>query len=115
MHFRVFLFRRVKAGVKQARSARHARREKKQKNSLARVWRSSLALLLPSCLPEKATLVMLAKKSLGKLKATLLKKKKKKKKKRLRKSCSLLRYKVHVIASQKLLIFSYIIEMLSPD
>ena len=105
LHFQVFFF----GEWRQARSKRgaHACREKTQKNSRVSCSPRSLC----SCLlafQKETTLVMLAKKSLGKLKATLLKK-------NLRKSCLLLRYKVHVVPSQKLLIFSYIIEMLSSD
>ena len=82
MHFHVFFFRRVKASVQQARSTRHARREKKQKNSRVSCAPRSLC----SCLlafQKKTTLVMQDKESLGKLKATLLKKKKKNLKKKL--------------------------------
>ena len=79
--------------MKQARSARHARREKKQKSSrVSGAPRSLWSCLLAS--QKKRTLVMLAKKSLGKLKATLLIK-------NLKKKLLVMRYKVHVIASQK--------------
>ena len=99
MHFRVVFFRIViKASVQQARSVRHARREKKQKKSRVSCAPRSLC----SCLfafQKKTTLVMLDKKSSGKLKATLLKKKKN------------LRKKLLVIDVQR----SCIIEMLSSD
>ena len=77
--FSRFFFRRVKASVQQARRARHARREKKKKNSrVSCAPRSLCSCLLAS--QKKTTLVMQDKKSLGKLKATLLKKKNLKKK-----------------------------------
>ena len=95
--------------LRQACSKQGAPDTRDEKRS--RKIRACLALLARFALAfqKKTTLVMQDKKSLGKLKATMLKKI------ILTKSCLLLRYKVHVNASQKLLIFSYIIEMLSSD
>ena len=51
LHFRVFFSE--SEGKREASKERQSRATGNEAEKFARVWRSSLALLLPSCLPEK--------------------------------------------------------------